>query len=336
MNSNHYFPLPNLRGKGKNIFLNRKPDKNENGLIFLLLVLIIFLTQNVSAGSGTDSAAFLDIPVGAAPAALGNAYTALANDAYAATYNPGGLAFISETQFSAMHLSFLDSIKYEYASFAIPIKSQSNNFGGLGGAIYYLTPGNIPRTDQFGSSTGDFSSRFSAYSLSYGFAFNENGGIGLTGKTLNAKIDDETAQTFVGDIGTFFRILSTWNIGASFNNWGSKLKFIEEKESLPQELRLGTAVRPASFLLMSLETAFPKNEQAQFRGGLQFRINKVFDIQTGYRSDVNKGTTGLTGLSFGAGFHIFNQQINYAWVPYGNLGNTHYFSILVRLRKMRP
>src|SRR5205823_6384662 len=59
------------------------------------------------ASSGTEGAAFLDIPVGAAPAALGASYVAMANDAYAATYNPGALGFLDSTQFSGQHLSYI-------------------------------------------------------------------------------------------------------------------------------------------------------------------------------------------------------------------------------------
>ncbi len=74
------------------------------------------------ASSGEEGAAFLDIPVGAGPAAMGGAYSALANDAYAPTYNPAGLGFLDSTQLSGQHLSYIDSIAYEYLSFVYPMK----------------------------------------------------------------------------------------------------------------------------------------------------------------------------------------------------------------------
>src|SRR5258708_18728116 len=86
-----------------------------SGLCLMLSPLPIY------ASSGTEGAAFLDIPVGAAPAAMGAAYTALANDAYAPTWNPGGLGLLESTQLSGQHVSYLDTLHYEYFSIAVPL-----------------------------------------------------------------------------------------------------------------------------------------------------------------------------------------------------------------------
>src|SRR5262245_53948410 len=60
--------------------------------------------------------AFLKIPVGARPAALGSAYSAEATDAYAPVINPAGLARLPDSQIAAQHLAYLESINYEYAA----------------------------------------------------------------------------------------------------------------------------------------------------------------------------------------------------------------------------
>src|SRR5437899_12845784 len=86
-----------------------------------VFVFSIFSSVNLYASSGTEGAAFLDIPVGAGPAALGSAYTALAHDAYAPIYNPAGLGFLTAPELSAQHLSYLDSINYEFGSSVIPL-----------------------------------------------------------------------------------------------------------------------------------------------------------------------------------------------------------------------
>src|SRR6266480_1802799 len=106
-----------------------KSDQTKRGIeklritAVLLCISLVTFTSSLPAlaSSGTEGAAFLDIPVGGGPAALGAAYTALANDAYAPTYNPGGLGFLDSTQFSGQHLSYLDTLNYEYLSFAHPL-----------------------------------------------------------------------------------------------------------------------------------------------------------------------------------------------------------------------
>src|ERR1051326_475008 len=70
---------------------------------------------------GTEGASFLDIPVGAGPAALGSAYTALANDAYAPVWNPAGLGMLSGNELAGQHTSYLESMHYEFLSFVHPL-----------------------------------------------------------------------------------------------------------------------------------------------------------------------------------------------------------------------
>src|SRR4051812_11247871 len=83
--------------------------------------LILGMSLQLQASPGTDSAAFLKIPVGAGPAAMGSAYSALATDAYAPVWNPGGLGFLDSTQIAAQHVSYLESVAYEFLSIAHPI-----------------------------------------------------------------------------------------------------------------------------------------------------------------------------------------------------------------------
>src|SRR5690348_14944656 len=104
----------------------------------LLFLALSFAGSPLFAASGDEGAAFLDIPVGGGPASLGSAYTALANDAYAATWNPAGLGMLESTQIAGQHLAYLDSLHYEYLSFALPFVRS-----GLGGSVQYLGSGDI-------------------------------------------------------------------------------------------------------------------------------------------------------------------------------------------------
>src|SRR5690349_25173911 len=88
----------------------------------LFVVFSLTLSSiKLNASSGTEGAAFLDIPVGAGPAALGSAYTALANNAYAPVWNPAGLGALSGNELAGQQLAYLDSIHYEHVSFVHPL-----------------------------------------------------------------------------------------------------------------------------------------------------------------------------------------------------------------------
>src|ERR1019366_6857649 len=95
----------------------------RNLLIISIVCLSSYFVQVPSseAAGMTSGATFLEIPVGARPAALGSAYSALADDAYAPVWNPGGLGFLDGTQLAGQELVYLQSITYEYGSVAIPL-----------------------------------------------------------------------------------------------------------------------------------------------------------------------------------------------------------------------
>src|SRR5215510_1522257 len=105
---------------------------------------VVCQTVPAWAGAGTEGASFLDIPVGAEPAALGSAYTALATDAYAPVWNPAGLGFLNEQEVVGQHLSYLESIHYEYLSFVRPLPAPDSVLHrSLGVSIQYLGTGDI-------------------------------------------------------------------------------------------------------------------------------------------------------------------------------------------------
>src|SRR5258706_1982905 len=174
-----------------------------------LLIGFLALPTAGWGSSGTEGASFLNIPVGARPAALGGAYSALAVDAYAPTWNPAGLGFLNSAQLAGQHLSYLESIHDEYLSFAIPLKS---NNSALGASIQYLGSGDIASTDKFGAPAGTFSSHWGSYNLSYGRALTEKLSVGLTGKMIDAKIADVSAQAYAVDFGGLYRLQNHFSL----------------------------------------------------------------------------------------------------------------------------
>src|ERR1700744_3018731 len=104
-----------------------------------ILIGLLPLLQEAGWSEGTTGASFLDIPVGAGPAALGSAYTALATDAYAPVYNPAGLGWLTGTEVAAQHLSYLESIHYEHLSIVHPFASSDGAVKrGIGFSAQYL------------------------------------------------------------------------------------------------------------------------------------------------------------------------------------------------------
>ncbi len=193
------------------------------GWLLLFVLGQLSCSSRAYAGSGTEAASFLDIPVGAGPAALGSAYTALATDAYAPVWNPAGLGFVNSSQLAGQHLDYLESIHDEFLSFVHPIGQGK----ALGGAIQYLGSGDIAGTDKTGDSTGNFSSYYAAYSLAYGQALTEKLSLGITGKIINAKIADVSATAYAGDAGLMYKATPKITLAGTVTNVGTQLTFFK-------------------------------------------------------------------------------------------------------------
>ncbi len=315
--------------KTKKLFYHSRPPHPLLGLslfgVFVLISLLFFSTH-VWGFSGTEAAAFLDIPVGAGPASLGGAYTALATDAYAPVYNPAGLGSLNAYEVGGQHTAYLGSIHYEYLSFVAPV----GDTHGLGFSVQYLGSGDIAGTNDTGASIGDYSDYYAAYSLSYGHAFTEKVSLGLTGKWIHGKLSDLTADAYAGDAGALFRLNDQLSLGLGITNVGTDMKFINQKDSLPMAYKLGLGWSPSRSFTWTNEGWYEKTGLASYHTGFEWQPAKLIVLRAGYRTDTLRQLSGLAGLTVGAGLRLWGQEFSYAWLPLGDLGNTNYFSLVLR------
>ncbi len=301
---------------------------NPTRLIYLLPLLMLNAPPQLSyAASGTEGAAFLDIPVGAEPAAMGSAYTALAQDIYASVYNPAGLGFLDSTQLAGQHLSYLETLNYEYAGIAVPFKKSRT---AMAGSVQYLGSGDIQGLEDDGLTPHNYSSYYAAYNLSMGHALREKVAVGLTGKMIHAQLDDVSASAYAVDLGTLYRLRRDITLAATLRNLGSQLKFEDQGDSLPLAFHVGAAYRPSLRGLVSSELVYSKTGQVNWRLGGQWQPMEMFSLRMGYRTDTLKELSALAGFSTGIGLHLWGHELAYAWLPYGDLGDTHYISLLLK------
>ncbi len=294
-------------------------------VLFRLAVGVFALVTNARA-AGTTGASFLDIPTGAGPASMGSAYTALATDAYAPVWNPAGLGFLETPQIAGQHLSYLESIHDEFLAGVYPLRPGKS----IGFSAQYLGSGDITGTDTSGANTGTYSDMFAAYALAYGQAINEKLAFGLTGKLIHGRLDDVTANAYAADFGTLYKLSDRINLGASLANVGSHLTFLNSGDSLPLTFRLGGSYQPTPHWTLTSDFVAPKSEPLGLHFGGEWKPIALVGIRAGYRTDTTKGLSALAGFSTGIGLDVWGQEFAYAWVPYGDLGNTNYFSLVLR------
>ena len=279
-----------------------------------------------AAFSGAEGASFLDIPVGGRPAALGSAYSALANDSYAPIWNPAGLGALSQGEASLMHLSYLEAMSYESVSVAVPVGS----LGGVGGSLQYFRAGTTPGTDIGGNGSGDFTGYYMAAGVGYGRSVGKRLSLGAVGRVITAQIAGVGASALAADLGAMGRVGSRLRVSAVAANLGSGLRFLQESDPLPSQLRLGAAIDVIPQMTVSLEGVRAFRSDDSVHAGVEWRATQVLAVRAGYRSDVTREVGGMAGLTLGTGLMWKGYSFDYAWVPLGDLGQSQYLSLAVR------
>jgi hypothetical protein len=299
-------------------------------------------TSPLFASAGTSAAAFLDIPVGAGPAAMGSAYSALAIDAYAPTWNPAGLGELDAISFAGQHLAYIDTTHYEYASFSYPLQRTTLcttawwcGGSAIGGSIQYFGSGDITGLDYNAQPTGNFSTHFAAYNLAYGRTFFDKWSLGLTGKLVNAQLADVSANAFAMDLGSYYKLRENVQLAATLMNMGGSLTYLNEGDPLPLAFHLGGAYQPMPNWNLSAEVVYPRTGLTSFRMGTEWLPVDMVALRLGYRTDTLSGLSPLAGFSAGLGVNVWGQELSYAWVPYGDLGDTNYISLVMRFGEGR-
>ena len=128
--------------------------------------------------AGTSGAQFLKLAPGARPAAMGEAFSGVADDVHAVYYNPADLARTSQVEIAAAHQSYFQGISHEFAAVSVPMLSwidtqePKESKGVLAFSLSSLSVNDIERrgTTETDAPSDTFGSRDFAYGLSYAYA----------------------------------------------------------------------------------------------------------------------------------------------------------------------
>lgn len=272
--------------------------------------------------AGTTSGALLRLGTGARGPALGDAMTASALGADAMHYNPAGLGFTDRAEVSAMYQNLVLDIGQGQVGFVHPINSVST----WGFGLNYLDYGKTKRVllmDVINNTNGSttFSGQDILLSGSYGREITDQVSAGITTKLLNQEIDNISATAFAVDLGLQLRPRG-WPIrfGVSGQNLGTKIKFERVQEELPLLVRGGLAVDLFNDrVTISADLEKARNQDLSFNVGGEVRLFEMLALRVGYDDRIDADN----GLTAGFGVKVSDIAVDYAYVPFGNLGNTH-------------
>ncbi|KQC11001.1 MAG: hypothetical protein APR54_11435 [Candidatus Cloacimonas sp. SDB] len=159
---------------------------------FILAFLLLSITLPVSIYAVSNAAViFLLIEPSSRASAMGQAYTAQVDDAFAGYWNPGAMAFNRKTQMASMYSKWLAEIFDDIYYFHIAGNRYYDDIGNLGINITYMSYGEQERTDDEGNSLGTFRSFDFSFGTSYAYQASQRLGMGITFKFIWSKLADE-------------------------------------------------------------------------------------------------------------------------------------------------
>ncbi|MFA6316018.1 MAG: PorV/PorQ family protein [Elusimicrobiota bacterium] len=308
-------------------------------LLFATLASQAGATINKDAGS--SAAAFLKLGAGARAGAMADSFSAIADDVNAVYYNPAGLSQLKGPQLGGAHTAFIRDVNYEALGFAYPVgRREEYSRHVLAGGIQYLSVGKVERRSTDSTDPmGTFDSTDASYGLTYAFGFNRQLSAGVTAKLLSQRLDTYHSDTFAADLGVLFRVnpdaRMPVSLSAVVRNWGTRVSFVRgESDPLPVSVTAGMAfhVWPERFRVNVEGTKY--RDTGLFGAlGAEYYQPLMKDLTAAFRGGYSshyRDIAGLNGMAMGMGLTYNVASFDFAWLPFGRLGDTFRYSLLLK------
>ncbi|MDI6782300.1 MAG: PorV/PorQ family protein, partial [bacterium] len=300
-------------------------------LIVAVILLGVWLTiiPCQAEAARADAGQFLRIGAGARASGMGEAFCAVSDDTYALYYNPAGLCQLTQKQLSFTHNKWLRDLRYESLLYAKPYNLKE--LGAWGASISCLDMDELIGRDKDSKPIENFGAKDVAIQLSSGLMFGTDKSFGMSLKYVQQAIENEDSSALAVDIGLLSQNpLKNIKWGMAIQNIGTRIRFIDKKETLPFIYRGGISWKvPEDNLLLAADITKPIDNDCRLSFGLEHLTTAVLTLRCGYTFKKDLDNV----FSFGAGFNFPVYQIDYAYVPHDDLGGTHRFSISFRAFK---
>lgn len=130
----------------------------------ILAILLVYCAAYSYAAPGETTANFLKLGIGARALGMGEAFSAVADDASAVYWNPAGLAQLGRQEAVLMHAEHVEEIHLEFLGYAFPLAPMRV----VAARATYLSTGKI---EAFGASGNPLARLPASYDLAFGGSY---------------------------------------------------------------------------------------------------------------------------------------------------------------------
>lgn len=299
-------------------------------IVFLFVLILFFPISSFSSQ-------FDDLGVAARPLGMGNAFTALANDATSIYYNPAGLALLRNIEFIAaydrlyMGLTDGSNIGGGFAALALP-------FSGIGTiGLAWL---NLNLLNYYQENT---------FTLSYGLEVLPSLYLGSSLKILTKSFgEDEYTRIdklflekgyrtmgISGDFGIIYRFAKCYSLAFTVTDFVEPDMGLKDSDKVALGLKLGFAYRLSGLDLVT-DLAYKEKDWDVYLGAEKWFLSRTIGVRAGLGIGSRENRT----IAMGGSYNTSNLQFDYAFLyPLTGVLNTygsHRVSITMRFGQVVP
>ena len=256
-----------------------------------------------------------ELPVGPRAIAMGNTFTAIADDATAIYWNPAGLPWIGNQELAGTHANlFGTGVKDDYLAFLLPV-----------------APAHALAADWYHSGLDDGELTFgeNRFDLAYGAKFWNRASVGVSVKylTRNTGLDQVEVRNGDGfgiDAGILLAPLDRLRLGCSMRNLtDTRVSYSNTTGSTvlyEQKIRVGAAYRvlPRGIVAMDVDD--------RIHVGAEYAPLEPITLRGGLEQDLEDTGEGLS-YAIGAGVKAGIFRFDYALSVHPTLGETNNFGL---------
>ena len=329
-----------------------KMKKIKNYMFLLVLIILVFVIPLQAAGLkkiAQSGMQWLSIPVGARAAALGGAYTAVANDASSIFWNPAGVAltrggnfFLTQTKWIADINVNAGAISYDAGQYGFFTVS----FAAVDWGVFHGTR----RSDNTAGfeETGDFSPTDWGAGVGYARRVSDRFALGghlkylheNLGSNLEGKMDSGTEYTakmslFAFDFGTiYYTGYKDLRLAMSLQNFSQEKKYRVDHFPLPLTFKFGMAMNLAGLwtaesphsITLSIDAIHPRDYTERLNFGLEYGFKEMLFLRGGYKTNYDEEDFTLGGgVKYETGDLALG--LDYSYIQFKNFDAVQMFAV---------
>lgn len=249
--------------------------------------------------------------------AMGSAFVGLADDTTAVLINPAGLATLGTLQVALDNDTWLVDTYQEQGLAAVPFGTA----GTLGVGVDYMDFGSFSSRDAEGNVLPSVTASQTDLRVAWGISVLKGLSLGLGLRGGYATLAEVNQNSEAADVGLLWRALPGLRLGLAALDLGPAVDGAQQAMAVrgggSYEIDLG----PGEDLLLTAEGSIEPQAVNRVRVGAEsWLYGHHLAFRAGYEADLADEQSGGSGLTAGLGLSVASIQVDYAYLPYGDLG----------------